>query len=465
MKHVVIVGGGITGLSAAFSLQNQIEDKNLPIRVTLIEAENRLGGKIRTEYHDDFVIERGPDSYLKRKKAMTDLIERLGLDYDLVNNHAGQAYILHGTNLYPMPEGAVMGVPTEISPFLASGLFSLKGKARAGLDLVLPKSRTKGDQSVGAFFKRRLGDEVVENLIEPLLSGVYAGNIDKISLESTFPQFQDIESQYRSLIMGMKQTKPKKSEKSSKGAFLTLKKGLSSLVKALEDSLAGRVELKIGTTVEGLNKSDSGYALHLSDGAQIEADEVVMTVPARKAAKFFNDDIKELIGEVPATSVATIAMAFPESAIPGSFDGTGFVISKKSPFTITACTWTNLKWPHTTPAGHVLLRCYVGREHDQAIVDESDETILSKTLADLQKIMKIEDKPEFYYVTRWKKAMPQYLVGHLERKKQLHERMEKHYPGIQITGASLDGIGLPDCVVAGENAADKVIKTLTEKAI
>ncbi len=461
MKHVVIVGGGITGLSAAFSLQNQIDDKQLPIKVTLIEAESRLGGKIQTEYHNDFVIERGPDSYLGRKKAMTNLIEKLGIDHDLVNNHAGQAFILHGTKLYPMPEGAVMGVPTEISPFLSSGLFSLKGKARAGLDLVLPKTQFQGDQSVGGFFKRRLGDEVVDNLIEPLLSGVYAGNIDKISLESTFPQFQDIESRYRSLILGMKQTKAKKRDKSSKGAFLTLKKGLSSLVEALEDSLNGKIEWKMETAVEQLRRSNSRYTLQLSDGTSVEADEVIVTVPGRKAAAFFDQEIKGLIGEVPATSVATIAMAFPEPAIPQSINGTGFVVSKKSPFTITACTWTNQKWPHTTPEGHVLLRCYVGREHDQEIVEESDETILSNVLSDLYKIMNIDATPEFFYITRWKKAMPQYHVGHLERKKRLHERLETHYPGIQLIGASLDGIGLPDCVVAGENAADHVIKSLT----
>ncbi|MCF6411066.1 protoporphyrinogen oxidase [Pseudalkalibacillus salsuginis] len=461
MKHVVIVGGGITGLSAAFSLQNQIDDKQLPIKVTLIEAESRLGGKIQTEYHDDFVIERGPDSYLGRKKAMTNLIEKLGIDHDLVNNHAGQAFILHGTKLYPMPEGAVMGVPTEISPFLSSGLFSLKGKARAGLDLILPKTQFKGDQSVGGFFKRRLGDEVVDNLIEPLLSGVYAGNIDKISLESTFPQFQDIESRYRSLILGMKHTKAKKREKSSKGPFLTLKKGLSSLVGALEDYLNGKIEWKMETAVEKLYRSNSRYTLQLSDGTSVEADKVIVTVPGRKAAAFFDQETKGLIGEVPATSVATIAMAFLDSAIPESINGTGFVVSKKSPFTITACTWTNQKWPHTTPEGYVLLRCYVGREHDQEIVGESDETILSNVLADLHKIMSIDAKPEFFYITRWKKAMPQYLVGHRERKNRLHERLETHYPGIQLIGASLDGIGLPDCVVAGENAADHVIKSLT----
>jgi oxygen-dependent protoporphyrinogen oxidase len=213
MQHVVIIGGGITGLSAAFSLQNQIDEQNLPVKVTLIEASDRLGGKIETIKRDGFVIERGPDSYLERKKAMTELIEKLGLSEDLVNNDTGQAYILHGKKLHPMPEGAVMGIPTKLSPFVTSGLFSLKGKARASFDLFLPKSNVQGDQSVGAFFKRRLGNEVVENMIEPLLSGIYAGNIDQISLQSTFPQFENIETKYRSLVLGMKKTRgtaPKK---------------------------------------------------------------------------------------------------------------------------------------------------------------------------------------------------------------------------------------------------------------
>ncbi|MGM7700179.1 protoporphyrinogen oxidase [Pseudalkalibacillus sp. Hm43] len=461
MKQIVVIGGGITGLSAAFSLQNEIEKQNISAKVTLLEATERLGGKIETIHRDGFVIERGPDSYLERKHAMTDLIKRVGLDHDLVNNHTGQAYILYGKKLHPMPEGAVMGIPTKMSPFVSSSLFSLKGKARASLDLVLPKSNVQGDQSVGAFFKRRLGTEVVENMIEPLLSGIYAGNIDRISLQSTFPQFETIESKHRSLILGMKRTrKPSKKSGSSKGVFLTLKQGLSSLVSELEQQLDERIEIRKNSSVTSIIKEGEGYSIKLEDNASIEGDHIIVTTPGRRAAQYFSDEIRELIGEVPATSVATIAMAFPKSAITNELDGTGFVVSKKSPYTITACTWTNQKWPHTTPEGYVLLRCYVGREHDQSIVDESDDTILSKVLDDLSDIMDVQATPEFYYVTRWKKAMPQYLVGHQENKEKVKALLDRDYPGVRLAGASFDGIGLPDCIVSGEKAAENVIQSL-----
>ena len=188
-KKVVIVGGGITGLSAAFYMQKEAREKGLPLDVILVEASNRLGGKIQTVRRDGFVIERGPDSFLIRKKSMGILAEDLGIEGELVKNATGQAYVLVNGELHPIPGGSVMGIPTEIGPFLKTGLFSLAGKIRAAGDFVLPRSDIEGDQSLGGFFRRRFGGEIVENLIEPLLSGVYAGDIDHMSLESTFPQF------------------------------------------------------------------------------------------------------------------------------------------------------------------------------------------------------------------------------------------------------------------------------------
>jgi oxygen-dependent protoporphyrinogen oxidase len=188
-KKVVIVGGGITGLSAAFYMQKEAREKGLPLDVILVEASNRLGGKIQTVRRNGFIIERGPDSFLIRKKSMGILAQDLGIEGELVKNATGQAYVLVGGELHPIPGGSVMGIPTEIGPFLKTGLFSLSGKLRAAGDFVLPRSNIKGDQSLGGFFRRRFGGEIVENLIEPLLSGVYAGDIDHMSLESTFPQF------------------------------------------------------------------------------------------------------------------------------------------------------------------------------------------------------------------------------------------------------------------------------------
>ena len=195
-KKIVIIGGGITGLTTAYYLQKQKD-----VEITIVEASHKLGGKIRTEYKDDFVIERGPDSFLERKTSASELAHDLGIEHQLVRNEVGLAYVLVNDQLHPMPAGAVMGIPTQLQSFLKTNLFSVQGKLRAGFDLVLPRSHASGDQSLGLFFRRRLGDEVVENLVEPLLSGIYAGDIDQLSLMSTFPQFSKVEKEHRSLIL------------------------------------------------------------------------------------------------------------------------------------------------------------------------------------------------------------------------------------------------------------------------
>ncbi|TYR79078.1 protoporphyrinogen oxidase [Priestia megaterium] len=463
-KKVVIIGGGITGLSSAYYLQKELKEKNLSIDFQLIEATHRLGGKIQTLSRDGFTIERGPDSFLARKLPGTKLVKEVGLADELVHNATGQSYVLVKETLHPMPEGAVMGIPTKISPFVTTGLFSPVGKLRAAADFVIPKTKEEGDQSLGLFFRRRLGDEVVENLIEPLLSGIYAGDIDQLSLKSTFPQFLHAEQKHRSLIVGMKKLKelqPAQGEDAKKqGAFLTLKRGLQSLVDAIESKLDPMTVVK-GVKIEEIDQVNERYQLILSNGKEITADAVIITSPHFAAQSMLSQyELFEPLRNIPSTSVATVAMAFPKDAIKEDINGTGFVVSRNSDYTITACTWTHKKWPHSTPEGKVLLRCYVGRAGDEAIVDLPDEEIVKIVLDDLNKIMKITDKPDFYVVTRWKKAMPQYTVGHQERLESINEELELQLKGLYLAGSSYEGLGLPDCIEQGEDAARKVIKYL-----
>ncbi|EIT85835.1 protoporphyrinogen oxidase [Fictibacillus macauensis ZFHKF-1] len=467
-QHVMIIGGGITGLTAAFYLQKEAKENGVPVTYTLIEGSERLGGKIETIYRDGFTIERGPDSYLGRKKSMTTLIENVGLKEQLVTNETGQAYVLSGGKLHPIPEGAVMGIPTKMGPFVKTGLFSLGGKARASLDLVLPRrAEPEKDISVGHFFRRRLGNEVVENLIEPLLSGIYAGNIDRLSLQSTFPQFQDVERKSRSLILGMKHTLPKPSDrpgtygKKKKGQFLTLSTGLSSLVKRLEELLDADSVLKGEKVTELVKLASGGYSVELESGRSIQGDSVIMATPYTTMKELLSEEVAvEGFHATPSTSVATVAMAFDQSALKKDINGTGFVISRKEPTTITACTWTHRKWPHTTPDHQVLLRCYVGRANDQEIVFQSDEEILQAVLEDLKNIMGITDQPTFYYVSRWVKSMPQYEVDHKQHWETLQENLTKQYPDIYAAGASYEGVGLPDCVASAEKAVENIIQKL-----
>ncbi|TYS15911.1 protoporphyrinogen oxidase [Rossellomorea vietnamensis] len=463
-QKVVIIGGGITGLTSAYYLQKEAEKTGRPLEIKLIEASHRLGGKIQTVTRDGFIIERGPDSFLERKTSAAKLSKEVGIDNDLVNNSTGKSYVLVNEELHAMPGGSVMGIPTQMAPFVTTGLFSMQGKARAAADFILPKSNAKGDQSLGQFFRRRLGDEVVENLIEPLLSGIYAGDIDKLSLMSTFPQFYQVEQKHRSLILGMKKTTPAPQDKSGKkkAIFLTLTKGLQSLVDAIEERLAADSVLK-GVRVEKIEKQgNSRYSLVLNNGENLDADSVILTtphptIPAMFPQYSFFDHLKS----IPATSVATVAMAFPEEAIQKDIDGTGFVVSRNSDYTITACTWTHKKWPHTTPEGKVLIRCYVGRAGDEAVVDLSDSQIEKIVLQDLNKIMNITMDPEFTIVSRWKDAMPQYTVGHKERLEAMQSTVRNELPGLFIAGSSFEGLGLPDCIDQGEKAVENVLNYLS----
>lgn len=456
--HITIVGGGITGLSAAFYLTKTIQAERLPIRFTLVEASGRLGGKIRTERRDGFIVERGPDSLLARKKSATQLIADIGLEHETVRNQTGRAYILQRNRLFPIPEGAVMGIPTKLTPFATTSLISPTGKVRALLgDLLLPRSGGQADQSAGHFFRRRLGDDLVDKLIEPLLSGIYAGNIDNLSLMATFPQFYHLEQKYRSLVIGMKKTRPQTKKSESQGAFLTLKRGLQSFVETIVSHLPPTSILRHAALTR-LEKETNGYTLHFRDGKAMETDAVILAVPHRVTTNVLASyPFLQLKRETKPTSVATVALAFGANDIHIPYEGTGFVVPRTSPYTITACTWTHKKWPHTTPDGKVLIRSYVGRAGEEAIVDQSDDTIAQTVIKDLQSITPIKGDPLFHIVTRWHEGIPQYAVGHNEWLKRVYEQLEKHLPGVRLAGAPYEGVGLPDCIDQGKRVAAQTL--------
>ncbi len=465
-QRVVIIGGGITGLAAAYYLQKQVKENKQSIEIQLIEASHRLGGKIQTVKKDGYVIERGPDSFLTRKISATKLVEEVGLKEELISNPIGKSYVVINGEMHPMPGGAVMGIPTQVGPFISTGLFSLTGKMRAAADFVIPRSGLDGDQSLGGFFRRRLGDEVVENLIEPLLSGMYAGNIDRLSLMSTFPQFYEAEKNHRSLIIGMKKTsdqdrKIQTGTGEKKGAFLTLKSGLQSLVNTIED-LLDEVTVRKGIKVTAIEQTSDSYLLKCNNEEVIEADNVIVTTPHSVLSSMFSKyAFFNHLQEMPSTSVATVAMGFPADAIKKDMEGTGFVVSRNSDFSINACTWTHQKWPHTTPEGNVLLRCYVGRAGDEMIVDLSDAQIEKIVLEDLNKIMGISTNPDFTIVTRWKEAMPQYTVGHKERLEKLNRELAEKLPGVFVAGSSFEGLGIPDCIEQAEKAVERVLNKVS----
>ncbi|HDD0554049.1 TPA: protoporphyrinogen oxidase [Staphylococcus aureus] len=464
-KSVAIIGAGITGLSSAYFLKQQ--DPN--IDVTIFEASNRPGGKIQSYRKDGYMIELGPESYLGRKTIMTELAKDIGLEQDIVTNTTGQSYIFAKNKLYPIPGGSIMGISTDIKPFVTTKLISPLGKLRAGLDLLKkPTQMQDGDISVGAFFRARLGNEVLENLIEPLMGGIYGTDIDKLSLMSTFPNFKEKEEAFGSLIKGMKDEKNKRLKQrqlypgAPKGQFKQFKHGLSSFIEALEQDVKNKgVTIRYNTSVDDIITSQKQYKIVYSNQQEDVFDGILVTTPHQVFLNWFGQDPAfDYFKTMDSTTVATVVLAFDEKDIENTYDGTGFVIARTSDTDITACTWTSKKWPFTTPEGKVLIRAYVGKPGDTVVDDHTDNELVSIVRRDLSQMMTFKGDPEFTIVNRLPKSMPQYHVGHIQQIRQIQAHIKQTYPRLRVTGASFEAVGLPDCITQGKVAAEEVIAEL-----
>ncbi|HLR53764.1 MAG TPA: protoporphyrinogen oxidase [Pseudogracilibacillus sp.] len=463
-QTILIVGGGITGLTAAYYIKKDIEQHALPYQVKVLEASDRLGGKIHTFHQDGFVIERGGDSFLERKTPAVELVNELGLQAETVRNSTGQAYILVEDRLHPIPAGSHMGIPLHEDVLANSDLLSAQAKERVFEDVTLPKSEPATDQSLGHFLRSRFGDELVENIIEPLLSGIYSSDMDEMSLMAAFPHFYQLEQEYGSLIQGLRETLPtaQKSTGKRKGQFLSFKKGLDTLLQALTEAI-GEENIIKNANVHEIHSTTNGYEVVLTDGTVYQPNALLLTIPHSKIPPLMpQEPVWEKLKNVPMSSVANIVLAFDEDDIGGDLEGTGFVVSRNSPFRITACTWTSRKWPATAPAGRVLLRAYVGKPTDQEIVKLPDDEIEQIVLHELSQMMTIKGNPLFSVVTRWQEQMPQYNVGHPATVQQLEENLRDRFPGMYIAGASYYGVGIPDCIEQGKERASSIIDYLQQ---
>ena len=403
-KKIVIIGGGITGLSAAYYTKKFFQEQQIPVDISIIEKSEEMGGSISTLHRDGFVIERGPDSFLARKLPAITLTKELGLEGELVgtNPKARTNYILHKGKLHQMPLGLVFGIPTKVTPFIKTGLISPAGKIRAAMDFLLPIRKGAADESLGHFIERRLGREVLENITEPLLAGIYAGDSKSLSLKATFPHFRILEQKYRSLILGMLASRRKPHEISGlpaiaqKSMFLSFEKGLVTLVDGLVKELDS-TQIITGQGVVQLRDDESGYQLTLENGKELQADGVILALPAPAAAKLLPElPLSKYLEQIRYVSVANIALAYNQEDISFPLNGSGFVVPHKEGRMITACTWTSSKWSHAAPKGSVLLRTYIGRSHSEEWMQRSDQELLSSVRQDLQDIMGITAEPTFF---------------------------------------------------------------------
>jgi len=463
-KKVIIIGGGITGLSTAYFLQEKSKEMERPIELTLIEGEKRFGGKIRTERIDDFIIEGGPDSFITQKPGGLDLCRRLGLTDQLVQTHPLEkaVFILCNGKLVPLPEGFNLMIPGRLTPFLFTPLVSPLGKVRMGLDLVIPRKDSSEDESIASFVRRRLGEEAVQKFAEPILAGIFAGDAEKLSLEATFPQFAALERSQGSLIWGMWM---RRWDADRKGAarpewtlFVTLRDGLSSLVTLLREKLEG-VSLVSGQKVCGVVPREGGYDISLETG-RTSADAVVITTNTFAAAGWIEGwdlSLSKLLREIEYVSTATVSLGFRKEDITHPLNGFGFVVPRREGRRIIASTWSSTKFPGRAPAGHVLLRTFLGGAHHGDLAEQDDAALIALVLEELQSILGIKADPVVAKAFRWIKANPQYHVGHLNRVAEIEKGAQKH-PGLFLTGAAYRGVGIPDCIRQGMETAEKIFQ-------
>ena len=466
---ITIIGGGIAGLSAAYYAKKNAPDT----QVTLIESSDRWGGKISTERvtFDDgqFIIEGGPDTFLATKPWAVALFKELGLSDRLhgTNQQQKNTYVLHRSKLEPLPDGLAMMIPTNVQAILKTRLVSWLGKARMGVDFIQPAKAVNGDESLGTFVSRRLGREAYENLIEPLMSGIYAGDGDALSLASTFPYLRDLELKYGSLARGALQMRKKTNGKvqGSRSAFLTPTMGLAEIVEALVENLQNNdVKLRLNTSVKQIIKVDSRYIVELNDDSSFDTDAVILATPAYVSGGLLaslDPELASTLTSIPYASTATISLAYRQSDLPKPLDGYGYVIPRREGRKALAGTWTSTKFPHRAPDGYALIRVFVGRAGQDIPWDENELLALAKE--EVKMTSGITAEPMISRVFMWDKAMPQYNLGHPDKLKQIDAALEKHH-GLALAGNGYRGIGIPDCIHSGELAVEKILNSMSLRA-
>lgn len=466
MNRIVIVGGGIAGLSAAYyASRNTHYDQ-----VTVIESSDHWGGKITTDRaaFDDghFIIEGGPDTFLATKPWGVALCKELGLGDRLhgTNPHKKNTYVLNKGRLLPLPDGLAMMIPTNVQAILKSRLVSWFSKARMGLDFIIPAKSISEDESLGTFVSRRLGREAYENLIEPLMSGIYAGDGDQLSLASTFPYLRDLEVKYGSLARGALQMRKQSNGKAvqgSRSAFLTPTTGLAEIVEALVESLrlkGAGLHLNTSAISVSRNLELETWNVVLDTGETLTADGLILATPAFASGKLLasiDPALASVLQSIDYASTATVSLAYRQSDLPRDLDGYGYVIPRREGRKALACTWTSTKFPHRAPEGYALIRVFVGRAGQDIPWHESELLELAKE--ELQLTLGITAEPLLNRVFMFDKAMPQYNLGHPEKLKQIDTALQK-YSGLALAGNGYRGIGIPDCIRSGELAVNKVME-------
>jgi oxygen-dependent protoporphyrinogen oxidase len=436
---VAIVGAGISGLSAAYELRKR------GISPLIFERSDRAGGVIQTERIGEFVIDAGPDSLLVQKPAAVALCDEIGLGDRLFPTKVPRtAFVLRHGTLHPLPGASMLGFPTRIRPMLASRLFSTPGKIRMGVELLLPKQRKSSDESIASFVRRRFGREAVTYIAEPLLAGIHAGDVERLSMRALFPRLLEAEDRTRSVILAFRRMH---AARNTDGVFRSFPNGLAELVDGMLRKTP-RDSIHLNATVTRVERDAPGFVVHVEDRAPVRARAVILTCPAFAVGDVvqpMDAELARLCGSIRYLSSATVAFAFPRNAVSHDLLGTGFVVPRSEGLNITAGAWISSKWPHRAPEGFALLRAFLGGARDPDVLTKSDRELSETALRELGGILGIHGAPLFSRVYRWKRSSPQLEVGHLDLMAKIDSQLATH-PGLFVSAAGFRGVGIPDCV-------------------
>ena len=456
---VIVIGAGIAGLAAAYELHT----RRVPF--LLIERAPRAGGVILTEQIDGFTVEAGPDALLVQKPDAIKLCDELGIAGRLVSTlRPRRAYIQRGGRLHPIPEASVLGIPTRVGPFLGSRLFSWPGKMRMGLELFVPPRRSAADESIGAFIGRRFGDEAVAYLAEPLLAGIHAGDVDRLSIGALFPRFVEAERRHGSLLRAFRAQRPRTHATGlDDGAFRSFPGGLSELVCAVANALP-RESTRLGV---GVNRIEEGSTYDLDTTAgKIGARAVIVATNASVTSALLRPlaaGLADLVGGVPYGSTATISFGFDRSQIQHPLDGSGYLVPRAEDNAILAVSWMSSKWPHRAPQNKALLRVFVGGARNPDALSHSDAELVHRALGAIAPVLGITGDPSLTRVYRFDRASAQHEVGHLERVRRIDAALAE-FPGLYLIGSGLRVTGIPDCIADARAHASKAAAYVSSHA-
>lgn len=445
----VVIGGGITGLVASLRLAQAGAD------VTLLEGSDRLGGKIRTATLDTATIELGADSFLPRDDRPLAVCREVGVAEELIEPSDFGAWVYSDGRLHRMPTGTVLGAPTSLAPLASSGLLSWKGKARAAMDLLGFRPLSGPDVSVASLVRSRLGAEVLERMVDPLLAGTRAGDVAEMSLAAAIPPVNAAARSDGSLIRGLRRASRRAA---GKPAFYAPQGGMSRLTEAIEAKLQ-TVQVRKGERVASLGRDGSSFRIE-TERTSLQADAVLVTTPSYRAAELLGDldsDATTGLASIPHASSAVVNLLFPPGGVSLPNGGSGVLVPSKERMTLAGCTWFSRKWPqHEATAGAITVRCFVGRSDRDPALDLDDRDLAGVVTTELSRLIEVTQAPLRHHVQRWDRGLPQYEVGHLDRVDRIESALARRGP-IAVAGSSYRGSGIPDCIAQAETAAQALL--------